>query len=157
MLGMQSGTPRDARIFGKMDIINISTVTYSCSIKPVDTPYGNTIYSTGFHCARFQHHASGREEYTPATHTFPTESCAIKRLEYSRGENVRTYAVKIRSLYSQTALWKKMFPPKVNCWSQSALLNDRNIGCPRICCIWVRSLLCDSLSSIGSMICELDI
>jgi len=85
---MQSGTPRDARIFGKMDTINIITITHSCSIKAVGTPYGNTIYSTGFHCARFQYHASGREEYTPATRTFPTESCVLKRLEYSR---VRTY------------------------------------------------------------------
>ena len=37
MLGMQSGTPRDTRIFGKMDIINKITNTYSCSIKAVDT------------------------------------------------------------------------------------------------------------------------
>jgi len=44
---MQSGTPRDARIFDKMDIINIITNTHSCSIKAVDTRYGNTIYSTG--------------------------------------------------------------------------------------------------------------
>jgi len=55
LLGMQSGTPRDTRIFDKMDIINIITNTYSCSIKAVDTWYGNIIYSTGFHCARFQH------------------------------------------------------------------------------------------------------
>jgi len=54
LLGMQSGTPRHARIFDKMDIINVITNTYSCSIKAVDTRYGNTIYSTGFHCARFQ-------------------------------------------------------------------------------------------------------
>jgi len=40
MLGMQSGTPRDARIF---DVINIITNTYSCSIKAVDTRYGNII------------------------------------------------------------------------------------------------------------------
>jgi len=53
MLGMQSSTPRDTRIFDKMYIINIITVTYSC-IKSVDTRYGNTIYSTGCHCARFQ-------------------------------------------------------------------------------------------------------
>ena len=51
---MQSGTPRHARIFDKMDIINIITNTYSCSIKAVDTRYGNIIYSTGFHCARLQ-------------------------------------------------------------------------------------------------------
>ena len=55
VLGMQSGTPRDTRIFDKMDITNIITNTYSCSIKAVDTRYGNTIYSTGFHCAIFQH------------------------------------------------------------------------------------------------------
>jgi len=55
VLGMQSGTARHARIFDKMDIINVITNTYSCSIKAVDTRYGNTIYSTGFHCARFQH------------------------------------------------------------------------------------------------------
>jgi len=55
VLGMQSGTPRHTRIFDKMDIINIITNTYSCSIKAVDTRYGNIIYSTGFHCARFQH------------------------------------------------------------------------------------------------------
>ena len=34
---MQSGTPRDARIFDTMDIINVITNTYSCSIKAVDT------------------------------------------------------------------------------------------------------------------------
>jgi len=44
---MQSGTPRHTRIFDKMVIINIITNTYSCSIKAVDTRYGNTIYSTG--------------------------------------------------------------------------------------------------------------
>jgi len=37
MLGMQSGTPRDARIFEKMNIINIITNTYSGSIKAIDT------------------------------------------------------------------------------------------------------------------------
>jgi len=47
VLGMQSGTPRHTRIFDKMDIINIITNTYSCSIKAVDTRYGNIIYSTG--------------------------------------------------------------------------------------------------------------
>ena len=52
--GMQSGTPQHNRIFDKMDIINTITHTYSCSIKAVDTRYGNKIYSTGFHCARFQ-------------------------------------------------------------------------------------------------------
>ena len=54
LLGMQSGTPRHTRIFDKMDIINGITNTYSRSIKTVDTRYRNTIYSTGFHCARFQ-------------------------------------------------------------------------------------------------------
>ena len=53
-VGNAIGTPRDARIFDKMDIINIITKTYSCSIKAVDTRYGNIIFSTGFHCARFQ-------------------------------------------------------------------------------------------------------
>jgi len=47
LLGMQSGTPRHARIFDKMDIINVLTNTYSRSIKAVDTRYRNTIYSTG--------------------------------------------------------------------------------------------------------------
>jgi len=37
MLGMQLGTPRDARRFDKMYIINIITNTYYCSIKAVDT------------------------------------------------------------------------------------------------------------------------
>jgi len=51
---MQSGSPRHTRIFDKMDIINVITNTYSCSIKAVDTRYRNIIYSTGFHCAIFQ-------------------------------------------------------------------------------------------------------
>jgi len=51
---MQSGTPRHTRIFDKMNIINVITNTYSCSIKAVDTRYGKIIYSTVFHCARFQ-------------------------------------------------------------------------------------------------------
>ena len=51
---MQSGTPWHTRIFDKMNIINIITNTHSCSIKSVDTRYGDTIYSPGFHCARFQ-------------------------------------------------------------------------------------------------------
>ena len=41
VLGMQSGTPRHTRIFDKMNIINVITNTYSCSIKAVDTRYGN--------------------------------------------------------------------------------------------------------------------
>jgi len=47
--------PQDTQIFDKIDIINIVTNTYSCSIKAIDTQYGNLIYSTGFHCVRFQH------------------------------------------------------------------------------------------------------
>ena len=46
-MGIQSGTPRHARIFDKMDIINVITNTYSRSIKAVDTRYSNIIYSTG--------------------------------------------------------------------------------------------------------------
>jgi len=58
VVGNAIGHASDSRIFDKMDIINIITNTYSCSIKAVDTRYSNTIYSTGFHCARFQQRIS---------------------------------------------------------------------------------------------------
>jgi len=44
MLEMQSGTPRDARIFDKMGIINIITNTYSCSTNVVDIRKFNLLY-----------------------------------------------------------------------------------------------------------------
>jgi len=78
---MQSGRPRHARIFDKMDIINVITNTYSRSIKAVDTRYRNTIYSTGFHCARIQHlYSTWKREWGKRNPDFPGGS--FRTLKY---------------------------------------------------------------------------